>query len=74
MTEPAPIKPYNTKQLAALYGIGKVTMRVWLNKIREKILDPQLGRSWNIRQVKIIFEHFGHPEIQQKNKTLTPNP
>jgi len=63
------VKPYSTKELAALYGIGKDAMKTWLDKVREKILDEQLGRHWNIRQVKIIFEHFGHPEIKTNPKT-----
>lgn len=62
----AEIKPYNTKELAQLYGIGKDAMSSWLGKVRDKLLDKQLGRYWNVRQVQIIFDHFGHPRINNK--------
>lgn len=64
----AEVKPYSTKELAAIYGIGKNAMATWLKPLRGKLLDAQLGYYWNVRQVKIIFEHFGHPEVKNNPK------
>lgn len=64
MTQPAPIKPYSTKELCALYDIGSRTFYSWMGKIKTDLLGPQIGNKWNVRQVKFMFEHWGHPETQ----------
>lgn len=60
------VKPYRSKELAALYNISEKTFTAWLNKIRDK-LGPQVGRAWNVNQVKFMFNHFGHPETNERN-------
>lgn len=54
------IKPMNSKELAAYFGVSYRTWMVWLSKIRDKI-GPQVARTWNIKQIKIMIEHFGTP-------------
>jgi hypothetical protein len=56
----APLRPYNKKQLAQLYGVHYSTITDWLNRIPDFISGP--GYILNIRQVKQIFEHVGWPE------------
>lgn len=53
------LKPYNTKQLAALYGVSVPTIRNWIKKI--PCLENRIGRIWNIKQIEIIFNHLGTP-------------
>jgi hypothetical protein len=53
-------KPYNTTELAELYGVSYKTFTAWLKPIRDK-LGPKLGKVWTIAQVKIIVEHLGTP-------------
>jgi myosin heavy subunit len=64
--EPAPIKAYNTQQLASLYDVSCKTMRKWLTKFKAQLDGEQLGRRWNLKQVQIIFNHLGHPTVPIK--------
>lgn len=67
MSNLAPIKPYNSKQLSQLYGIGKDALRAWLKLVPQELLGKQVGRNWNVKQVTLLFNHFGHPEIEKTN-------
>lgn len=58
-TVPAEIKPYNKKQLAALYGIGRDTLNAWLAEV--PALGNYVGRLFTAEQVKRIFDHCGAP-------------
>ena len=58
----APIKPYTVKQLAEFYSVSEKTFRVWINEKEFSIeLGIKAGHYFNIRQVKLIFDNFGHP-------------
>ena len=58
----APIKPYTVKQLAGFYSVSEKTFRVWINeKEFSSELGIKTGHYFNIRQIKLIFDHFGHP-------------
>lgn len=57
----APIETYNKKELANLYGVSLHTLNLWLNAIRSELGEP-IGTIYNLRQVRFIFEIYGHPE------------
>lgn len=54
------IKPYMLKDLTAIYGISRNTMRAWLKNI-ESDTGKRIGNYYNITQVKIIFKKFDLP-------------
>jgi hypothetical protein len=54
------VTPYSIKELAAIYGVSKTIIRLWLRPLREEI-GPRLGHYYNVAQVTIIFEHLGKP-------------
>lgn len=57
------IKPYNSKQLALLYGVGYRLFLNWIKEIKETTdIGKQVGNCWNIRQVKIIISQLDKPE------------
>ena len=55
------IIPYNTKQLAKLYGMDYKTFRKWLQPHHEAI-GERIGYYYNFRQVNIIFQKLGTPK------------
>jgi hypothetical protein len=55
------IKSYSKKELAGLYNVSTKTLNKWLQPINVKI-GKYSGRSFCLKQVKIIFEHLGEPE------------
>lgn len=59
--KPFKIQPYNSKQLAAYYGVSYAVFLAWIEDIREQ-LGEQKGRTWTIKQVKIIINHCDKPE------------
>jgi hypothetical protein len=58
-TTPPKIQPYNKSQLAAQYGIGRLTLNAWLAEVPH--LGKYAGRLFTAEQVKKIFEHCGPP-------------
>lgn len=61
------IKPYNTKELAGIYGVDPSTFKRWLDKFKNE-LGEKTGRYFSIPQVKIIFLHLDLPsQIQTEN-------
>lgn len=56
-----PIKPMNTKEIAALYKVSNHIFCRWLKLITDKV-GKQVGRTWNIKQIEIMYEHFGTPD------------
>lgn len=56
-----PLKPYSIKELAQCYGISYKVMRSWLAPVQKKV-GKQIGKCFNISQVKTIFDHLGWPE------------
>ena len=53
------IKPYNIKQLSALYRVSRPTMIRWLKRIG--IRFPRRSRIFTPREVRYIFEQLGEP-------------
>ena len=54
------IKPYSKKELCALYGISKGTLRSWF-----KPYDDYLGKNsklFDIIKVEFIFTTYGYPK------------
>jgi hypothetical protein len=56
------LRPYNRKELVALYGISLKTLNKWLKPFEQKIGRPN-GRYYTITQVKIIFSYLGFPSV-----------
>jgi hypothetical protein len=54
------VRPYTTKELAAIYGVCDRTFKNWLKPFAEA-LGPKQGRFYSVIQVKIIFEKLGVP-------------
>lgn len=57
----AAIKPYTSKDLAMLYGVGKKTLSKWIEPFQEEV-GQRHGRYYTIAQVKMIFDRIGSPE------------
>jgi len=60
----APLKAYNAKELAAMYGIDSRTFSRWVNDYKDEI-GPKSGRLYNILQVEIIFQMLGRPKVRR---------
>lgn len=56
------LKAYSTKEVADFYGICERTMKAWLVPYQKEI-GPKMGRFYTPKQVKIIFEKLGIPQI-----------
>jgi hypothetical protein len=56
---PVPIKAYGPNDLCNFYGITWPTLNKWIKLIPN--LSPRIGNIYTPAQVKIIFEHHGHP-------------
>ncbi len=54
------IKPYSSKELAGIYGVGKKTLHKWLEPFVAEIGEKH-GRFYTVAQVKIIFSRIGLP-------------
>ena len=54
------IKPYSLSELAEIYGVTNRTMKNWLSSHEHRI-GEKIGRLYNTRQVKVIFEILGLP-------------
>lgn len=56
------LKAYTLKEVAEIYQVSNRTMRRWLIPFKTEI-EPRLGHYYCPKQVKIIFEKLGIPEI-----------
>ena len=56
------IKTYSVKEVAGLYAISRKTLKNWLAPF-EKEIGERIGYFYNPKQVGIIFEKLGIPEI-----------
>lgn len=56
------VKPYMVNELSALYSISEPTMRKWIQSVSDKI-GEKVGRYYNVRQVKEMFDAFGVPFV-----------
>ena len=54
------VRPYMPNELASIYTVSGPTMTNWIKSIKEKV-GVRLGQYYSVRQVEIIFEHFGVP-------------
>lgn len=56
------VKPYTTKELAALLNMSRSTFNRAIKAFRKQ-LGKRIGHTWNVVQVEIIFGIFGRPYI-----------
>jgi hypothetical protein len=54
------IKPYSTRDLAAIYGVCDKTMKKWIKPFIIEIGEKN-GRYYSVVQVKVIFDKLGVP-------------
>lgn len=66
-----PIKPYSSKDLAAMYHVTKKTFKKWLTPFEDEIGERN-GYYYTNIQVKIIFDKIGTPELtdRRNNKSI----
>jgi hypothetical protein len=57
-----PLRPYNKKELAAMYGICTKTFDKWLKPFK-KIIGLRKGYFFTIPQVRLIFKLFEFPSV-----------
>lgn len=57
-----PSQPYTTEELSLFYGVTNKTFLKWIAPFKEAI-GQKVGWYFNIRQVNVIFENLGRPEI-----------
>lgn len=63
------LRPYNLKELAALYGVSSRTFAKWLLPF-EKQVGNRVGYFFSIPQVKTIFSNLGFPGIFKEEENL----
>jgi transposase len=56
------IKAYSMKEVANMYEVSGRTMRRWLTPFRTEI-GQRRGRYFNPKQIRIIFDKLGIPEL-----------
>ena len=54
------LKPYTTKELAAIYQVSDKTFNKWVGKFRIDVGEKS-GRLYTIRKVTVIFDKLGLP-------------
>ena len=60
------VKTYSVKEVADLYSVSKKTLNKWLSPFENEIGERR-GYFYNPKQVGIIFEKLGLPEMIQLN-------
>lgn len=63
------LRPYNTKELAALYGVCTKTFRRWIKPFKQE-LGPRMGSYYSIAQVKIIFARLLLPSVLNSDEEI----
>lgn len=56
------IRPYTHKELAAMYKVSWLTFQKWLKPF-ENDIGKKTGHFYNTKQVQVIFDKLGFPEI-----------
>jgi hypothetical protein len=56
------LRPYNLKELAALYGISRKTLLKWLRPFEQDI-GKRIGYYYTIPQVRTIFNCLDFPSM-----------
>ena len=54
------VKPYNQKELAAIYEVSARTVKTWMKPFEHEI-GPKMGKTYTPKQVEIIFDKLGVP-------------
>jgi hypothetical protein len=54
------VKPYTTKEMAAIYQVSPKTFNRWVTRIRTDVGEKN-GRFFTINQVKTILDKIGLP-------------
>ena len=54
------VKPYNSTQLAELYGVSTMTFYRWMKPFKSQ-LGKRIGYYYQVRQVEKIFGLLGVP-------------
>lgn len=57
-----PIKCYTHQDLMHHYGVAWSTLQKWIKPF-EKQIGEKVGHFYTVKQVRIIFENLGHPEL-----------
>ncbi len=70
MCPQAPIKPYTTKELLNLYDVSSKVWRSWMRVLKDAYtgFGKLKGRKYNLKQVRMIFDYNGTPEIPEQKK------
>ena len=58
-----PVKTYSVKEVAGLYNISSKTLKKWLTPFENEIGERR-GYFYYPKQVKVIFDKLGLPEIR----------
>jgi hypothetical protein len=64
------VKPYMPSELSLIYTVSHPTLNKWLESIKDRI-GRRIGQYYSVKQVEIIFEHFGVPfdlELPDRSK------
>ena len=56
------LKAYSIKELAEIYDVSEKILKSWLKPF-DKEIGRKVGRFYNPRQARVIFEKVGIPEI-----------
>ncbi len=56
------LRPYCLKELAALYEVKPRTIKIWIEPFL-LLIGEKKGRFYTIRQVSIIFNKIGEPNV-----------
>lgn len=59
-----PVKCYTHQDLMYHYGVAWSTLQKWIKPF-EKQIGPKVGHFYTIKQIRIIFENLGHPEVKK---------
>lgn len=54
---------YNLKRLAGMYGVCTKTMKKQIDAISHELPDREGRRLYLVREVEVIFKHYGVPKI-----------
>ena len=60
------LKPYTTKEIAAMYGISTKTIIRWIEPIKNEVGEKR-GRYYTVNQVERIFDEIGLPRVIEYN-------
>lgn len=55
---------YNLKRLSAMYGVCTKTMKKQIDAISDELPDRTGRRLYSVREVEVIFSHYGVPKVQ----------